>query len=61
MKIHLLRSKIDIEKPTFLLLQETKCSSELKIIGNKVFTTYEVIESDAKGVDGVIGILWNFR
>ena len=62
MKIHILRRRIENEKPGIIFLQETKCSEdELKIIGEKVWRGSEAIVVDAKGMTREIRILWNPR
>ena len=60
MKTHLLRRKIELEKPGVVFLQEKKCSkTDLKSIGGKAWKGSEIVAVDAiKAAEG-IGILWN--
>ena len=60
LKKRLFKWKIQIEKPTILFLQETKCSSEdLAIFGRKFWRGEETVAIDASGAAGGLGLLWN--
>ena len=60
LKIHLLRRRIEKEKSGIIFLQETKClEEELKSIARKIWKGCETVATDAKGVAGGMGILWN--
>jgi len=56
----LLKRKVEIEKPTIVFLQETKCSEEqLKKVSKKSWRSCEVIVMDATRAVGGLGILWD--
>ena len=60
LKKRLLKRKIQMENLGILFLQETKCSSEeLESIGMRFWKGARIVETDATGAAGGIGLLWN--
>lgn len=60
LKKRLLKRKIDIEKPTIVFLQETKCSSEeMDKISRRAWKGVMVAAHDAEGAARGFAILWN--
>lgn len=57
-KKKLLKRKIQMESPTILFLQETKCSSEeMEILGKRFSKGARVAATDASCATGGLGVL----
>ena len=60
LKKRLLRRKIQMDKPTILFLQETKCSSkDLGNFGKRFWKGVEIMALDVFGATSGLGLLWN--
>ena len=62
LKARILKRKIANEKPSIMMIQETKCSEEcLRKLGEKIWRGSRTIGTDSIRAAGGVGIWWNPR